>query len=162
MFLFDNLEPYAPNYCSSLRVKQLEKRYFSDPSIACAMLNLTADKLTKDPNLYGILFESLVVRDLKIYARAMDAEVYHYQDYRGNEIDAIIELSGGDWASAWNKIGFKYSERSKTLKLNKTINDMVNSGAKAPVLKCIIVGLGNLAYKRDDGIIVLPINALKN
>nr|WP_318026856.1 DUF4143 domain-containing protein [Mycoplasmopsis bovis] len=106
MFLFDNLEPYAPNYCSSLRVKQLEKRYFSDPSIACAMLNLTADKLTKDPNLYGILFESLVVRDLKIYARAMDAEVYHYQDYRGNEIDAIIELSGGDWASAWNKIGF--------------------------------------------------------
>ncbi|WP_427909663.1 ATP-binding protein [Mycoplasmopsis bovis] len=161
MFLFDNLEPYAPNYCSSLRVKQLEKRYFSDPSIACAMLNLTADKLTKDPNLYGILFESLVVRDLKIYARAMDAEVYHYQDYRGNEIDAIIELSGGDWAALEIKLGSN-TVNEAALKLNKTINDMVNSGAKAPVLKCIIVGLGNLAYKRDDGIIVLPINALKN
>ncbi len=88
MFLFDNLEPYAPNYRSSLRVKQLEKKiFFAILHLACAMLNLTADKLTKDPNLYGILFESLVVRDLKIYARAMDAEVYHYQDYRGNEIE---------------------------------------------------------------------------
>ncbi len=69
MFLFDNLEPYAPNYRSSLRVKQLEKKiFFAILHLACAMLNLTADKLTKDPNLYGILFESLVVRDLKIYA----------------------------------------------------------------------------------------------
>nr|WP_318034362.1 DUF4143 domain-containing protein [Mycoplasmopsis agalactiae] len=99
MFLFDNLKPLAPNYRSSLRVKQLEKKYFSDQSLAYALLNIAAKKLTKDVNLYGILFETLVIRDLKIYTRANDAEVYQYQDYKDNEIDVIIELSGGDWCA---------------------------------------------------------------
>ncbi|MCE6061605.1 ATP-binding protein [Mycoplasmopsis agalactiae] len=161
MFLFDNLEPFSPNYQSSLRVKQLEKRYFSDPSLACALLNLTAEKLTKDVNLYGILFESLVVRDLKIYARANDAEVYHYQDYKGNEIDAIIELRAGDWCAIEIKLGSNVVDEAAK-KLNKTINNMVANGVSEPILKCIIVGFGNLAYKRDDGVFIVPINALKD
>ncbi|SYV90586.1 Uncharacterised protein, partial [Metamycoplasma alkalescens] len=96
-FLTNNQEPYSPNFRSSLRVKQFEKRRFSDPAMAAALLELTPKKLLSDFNLFGLLFESLVIRDLKIYAQAMNAKVFHYQDYANNELDAIIELEDGNW-----------------------------------------------------------------
>ncbi|WP_434333588.1 DUF4143 domain-containing protein [Mycoplasma capricolum subsp. capricolum] len=162
MFLFNNLEPYSLNPRSSLRVKQLEKRYFCDPSLACALLDLTPNKIMGDLNLYGLLFEGLVIRDLKVYAQANDAKVYHYQDYLDNELDAVIEFKNGEWCAIEIKLGLNQVEQAAK-QLNKAIDAITRSKNKAPINKCIIVGFGNLVYKRkEDGIIVIPINALKD
>ncbi|WFQ90634.1 hypothetical protein MFERI13461_00036 [Mycoplasma feriruminatoris] len=162
MFLFSNLEPYSLNPRSSLRVKQLEKRYFCDPSLACALLDLTAEKIMDDLNLYGLLFEGLVIRDLKVYAQANDAKVYHYQDYLDNELDAVIEFKNGEWCAIEIKLGLSQVDQAAQ-QLNKAIKAITRNKNKPPVNKCIIVGFGNLVYKREeDGIIVIPINALKD
>ncbi|EXU60057.1 ATP-binding protein [Mycoplasma mycoides] len=162
MFLFSNLEPYSLNPRSSLRVKRQEKRYFCDPSLACALLDLTPNKIMSDLNLYGLLFEGLVIRDLKVYAQANDAKVYHYQDYLDNELDAVIEFKNGEWCAIEIKLGLNQVEQAAK-QLNKAIDAITRSKNKPPINKCIIVGFGNLVYKRkEDGIIVIPINALKD
>ncbi|MDQ0567753.1 ATP-binding protein [Mycoplasma yeatsii] len=161
MFLFDNLKPFSLDVRSSLRVKQKDKRYFCDPSLTCALLDLSPAKIQRDLNLYGLLFESLVVRDLKVYSRAMDAKIYHYQDYLDNEIDVVIELKDGDWCAFEIKLGSnKVDEAAETL--NKTISNIIKNNNRPPILKCVIVGFGNVIYKREDGILVVPINALKD
>lgn len=99
MFLFNNQEPFSSNIRSSLRVKQMEKRHFSDPAMACAMLKLTPKKMMNDLNTFGFMFEAMVERDLSIYAQAINAKLFHYQDYKNNEIDAVIELEDGNWCA---------------------------------------------------------------
>ncbi len=161
LFLFNNQEPFSPNFRSSLRVKQAEKRHFSDPSMAAAMLNLTAGKLLSDLNTFGFLFESLVERDLGIYAQAFGGKLFHYQDYKNNEIDAVIELENGDWCAFEIKLGAKKIDEGAA-NLNKVCDDIVKSGGKAPNVRCVICGLSNAAYKRPDGVFVVPVTALKD
>lgn len=110
MFIFNNQEPYSPNISSSLRVKQMEKRHFSDPAMACAMLKLTPKKMMKDLNTMGFMFEGMVERDLSIYAQSVGGKLYHYQDYKGNEIDAVIELDDGNWCAFEIKLGLSRAE----------------------------------------------------
>lgn len=161
LFLLNNQKPFSPNLRSSLRVKQQEKRHFSDPAMACALLNITADKLLSDLNTFGFMFESLVERDLAIYAQAFGGILYHYQDYKNNEIDAVIELEDGEWCAFEIKIGAKkIDEGAKNL--IKTRNSIIENGGKAPKILCVICGLSNAAYVRSDGVFVVPITALKN
>lgn len=161
LFLLNNQKPFSPNLRSSLRVKQQEKRHFSDPAMACALLNITADKLLNDLNTFGFMFESLVERDLAIYAQAFGGILYHYQDYKNNEIDAVIELEDGEWCAFEIKIGAKkIDEGAKNL--IKTRNKIIENGGKAPKIMCVICGLSNAAYIRSDGVFVVPITALKN
>lgn len=161
LFLFNNQPPFSTNLRSSLRVKQAEKRHFSDPAMACALLNITPDKLMNDLNTFGFLFEALVEHDLSVYAQANSANLFHYQDYKGNEIDAVIELENGDWCAFEIKLGGnRIDEGAKNL--NKVCQDIVNNGGKAPKIKCVICGYYNAAYKRDDGVFVVPITALKD
>lgn len=161
LFLLNNQKPFSPNLRSSLRVKQQEKRHFSDPAMACALLNITADKLLSDLNTFGFMFESLVERDLAIYAQAFGGILYHYQDYKNNEIDAVIELEDGEWCAFEIKIGAKkIDEGAKNL--IKTRNSIIENGGKAPKILCVICGLDNAAYVRSDGVFVVPITALKN
>lgn len=161
LFLLNNQKPFSPNLRSSLRVKQQEKRHFSDPAMACALLNITADKLLNDLNTFGFMFESLVERDLTIYAQAFGGILYHYQDYKNNEIDAVIELEDGEWCAFEIKIGAKkIDEGAKNL--IKTRNNIIENGGKAPKIMCVICGLANAAYVRSDGVFVVPITALKN
>ena len=161
LFLLNNQKPFSPNLRSSLRVKQQEKRHFSDPAMACALLNITADKLLSDLNTFGFMFESLVERDLAIYAQAFGGILYHYQDYKNNEIDAVIELEDGEWCAFEIKIGAKtIDEGAKNL--IKTRNSIIENGGKAPKILCVICGLANAAYVRSDGVFVVPITALKN
>ena len=160
MFILNNQEPFSPNIRSSLRVKQMEKRHFSDPAMACAMLNLTPNKMMSDLNTFGFMFEGMVERDLGIYAQALNSKLYHYQDYNGNEIDAVIELDDGNWCAFEIKLGLgKAEEGAKNL--NKVCENIVNNGGKAPIIKCVIYGVGNMAYKNKDGVYILPITALK-
>lgn len=161
LFILNNQPPFSPNLRSSLRVKQSEKRHFSDPAMACALLNITIEKLLRDLNTFGFLFESLVERDLGIYAQSFGAKLFHYQDYKNNEIDAVIELENGDWCAFEIKLGANKIDEAAA-NLIKVCNDIVKNGGWAPKIKCVICGLSNAAYQRADGVYVVPITALKN
>ena len=161
VFLIENQLPYSPKTRSALRVKQQEKRHFTDPSLACALLNLTPEKLINDLNTFGLMFEALCERDLRTYAEAFDAKLYHYRDYEGNEIDAVIELRNGDWCAFEIKLDSgKIDEAAeKLLKIKTKLKD---SSVVLPKVMGIIVGLGSAAYRRADGIFVVPIGCLKD
>lgn len=161
MFLFNNQEPFSSNIRSSLRVKQMEKRHFSDPAMACAMLKLTPKKMMNDLNTMVFMFEGLVERDLFIYAQSMGGELFHYQDYKGNEIDAVIELEDGNWCAFEIKLGLSKAEEGAK-NLIKVCDDIVRNGGKAPLIKCVIYGVGNMAYQNSEGIYIVPITALKD
>ncbi len=161
LFLFNNQKPFSPNFRSPLRVKQMEKRHFSDPAMACALLNLTSTKLLQDLNTFGLLFESLVERDLDIYSQSFGGKLFHYQDYKNNEIDAVIELEDGEWCAFEIKLGAKRIEEGAK-NLIKVSSKIAKSGGKPPKIQCVICGLSNAAYRRADGVYVVPITALKN
>lgn len=161
LFLLDNDAPFATNIRPSVRVKQNEKRHFADPSIACALLNLTEEKLIGDLETFGFLFEALVARDLKVYANSFDAQVYHYQDYQNREIDFVIELEDGSWCAFEVKLGANAIENAAK-NLIKISNSIKEKNGKVPSTLCVICGMTNAAYKRPDGVYVVPLTALKN
>lgn len=161
LFLFNNQKPFSPNFRSSIRIKQMEKRHFSDPAMACALLNLTSTKLLQDLNTFGFLFESLVERDLDIYSQSFGGKLFHYQDYKNNEMDAVIELEDGEWCAFEIKLGAKRIEEGAK-NLIKVSSEIAKSGGKPPKIQCVICGLSNAAYRRADGVYVVPITALKN
>lgn len=161
MFLFNNLEPFSPRVRSSLRVKANEKFHFCDPALAAAILNLNSEKLFTDLETFGFLFEGLVERDLKIYADYFDAKLYHYQNYDNDEIDAVIELDDGNWCAFEIKLGASRIEEAAR-NLNKIEQKLIQNGEIPPKVKCIICGISNAAYLREDGIYVVPITALKD
>ena len=161
LFLLNNQSPFSPNIRSSLRVKQSEKRHFSDPAMACAMRGITPSKLMNDMETFGFMFEALVEHDLGIYAQSFGGKLYHYQDYKNQEIDAVIELEDGEWCAFEIKLGAKKIDEGAS-NLNKVCNSIVENGGKAPKVKCVICGLSNAAYQRADGVFVVPITALKN
>ena len=162
LFIIENQPPFSSGIRSSVRIKQAVKRHFSDPSLACALLNATPDSLMADLNTLGFLFEALCERDLRIYAEAFGGNLYHYQDYRGKEIDAVIELADGNWAAFEIKLGANQIDTAaeNLLKIKQSIEN--DPKGKPPVVLCVVCGLANAAYKRPDGVYVVPITALKN
>lgn len=161
LFLLDNDEPFSTNIRSSVRVKQAEKRHFADPSMACALLNITEDKLINDLETFGFLFESLVIHDLKVYADSFNAKCYHYQDYQNKEIDQVIELEDGSWCALAIKLGANQIDNAAKNLINIRDSILKDNG-KVPSTLCVICGLTTAAYKRPDGVYVVPITALKN
>lgn len=161
LFLLDNDEPFSTNIRSSVRVKQAEKRHFADPSMACALLNITEDKLINDLETFGFLFESLVIHDLKVYADSFNAKCYHYQDYQNKKIDQVIELEDGSWCAFEIKLGANQIDNAAKNLINIRDSILKDNG-KAPSILCVICGLTTAAYKRPDGVYVVPITALKN
>jgi hypothetical protein len=161
LFLTDNQPPFSAKLRSSVRVKQAEKRHFCDPSLACALLKATPEKLIGDLETFGFLFEALCERDLKIYAESFGAQLYHYQDYAGNEIDAVIELPDGDWCGIEIKLGANKIEEAAE-NLNHIRDEIAKDGGKTPSALIVLCGLSNAAYQRPDGVYVVPLTALKN
>ena len=161
LFLTDNQPPYSAKLRSSVRVKQAEKRHFCDPSLACALLKATPEKLIGDLETFGFLFEALCERDLKIYAESFGAQLYHYQDYAGNEIDAVIELPDGDWCGIEIKLGANKIEEAAE-NLIHIRDEIVKDGGTTPSALIVLCGLSNAAYQRPDGVYVVPLTALKN
>ena len=160
LFLIDNQKPYGTQLRSTVRVKQAEKRHLSDPSLACALLNATPEILMRDLNTLGFLFEALCERDLKIYAEAFGASLYHYQDYHNQEMDAVIVLPDGEWCGIEIKLGANQIEDAakNLLKIKQKILEEKNG--KAPKSLSVICGLSNAAYQREDGVFVVPLTAL--
>lgn len=161
LFLLDNQKPFSSNIRSSVRIKQSEKRHFCDPSLPCALLNATPDRLINDLETFGFLFESLCERDLRIYAEAFGAQLFHYQDYTNKEIDAVIELKDGRWCAFEIKLGANQIDKAAE-NLIEIRNKIIEEGGKAPSVLCVICGLSNAAYIRPDGVFVVPITSLKN
>ena len=162
LFIIESQPPFSSGIRSSVRIKQAVKRHFSDPSLACALLNATPDSLMADLNTLGFLFEALCERDLRIYAEAFGGNLYHYQDYRGKEIDAVIELADGNWAAFEIKLGANQIDTAaeNLLKIKQSIEN--DPKGKPPAVLCVVCGLASAAYKRPDGVYVVPITALKN
>ena len=161
LFLTDNQPPFSAKLRSSVRVKQAEKRHFCDPSLACALLRATPEKLIGDLETFGFLFEALCERDLKIYAESFGAQLYHYQDYAGNEIDAVIELPDGNWCGIEIKLGANKIEEAAE-NLIHIRDEIAKDGGKTPSALIVLCGLSNAAYQRPDGVYVVPLTALKN
>ncbi len=161
LFVVDNQPAFAPNIRSSARIKKAEKRHFVDPSLACALLNTSEEMLINDLNTLSFLFESLCVRDVRIYAESFNANVFHYQDYQDDEIDAVVELQNGDWVAIEIKLGANQID-SAAKSLLKISDKIKNSGGRPPRGLCVVCGICRAAYLREDGVYVVPITALKN
>lgn len=158
LHIVQNQQAYSLNYRSPERVGKSSKRHFVDPSLAVSLLNLNEEKLMKDLNTFGFLFESLVERDLNIYMNYLDGKLYHFRDNVSKlEVDSILEFKDGKYGAVEIKLG--YNEVDDAIEnLQKFSKNMI----KKPKFMCVIVGVCKSAYiDPDTGIYVVPITALK-
>lgn len=154
----ENLPAWNTHIRSTDMLRKSPKRHFADPSLAVGALGLSIDKLTADLNYFGLLFESLAIRDLKIYADANGGKVYHYRDSRGLEIDAIIEYADGTWGAFEIKLGIGAADAA-VANLLKFADKIDTIKTKAPASLTVITGNG-FAYRRPDGVNVVPLSVL--
>lgn len=161
LFLTENQPPYAENLRSSVRVHQTAKRHLADPSLACALLQATPAALLADLNTLGFLFESLCVRDMRVYADTFGAKLYHYRDYSNREADAVLELEDGRWCAFEIKLGAGQIETAAQ-SLLRLRNALAEDGARPPHVLAVICGMTRAAYRRPDGVFVVPVTALRN
>ena len=157
LYVIDEQEAYSENYRSPKRVGKSAKRHFIDPSLACAVLELSEEKILNDLNTFGFMFESLVERDLKIYADYLDGHLYHFRDnVSGLEVDSILEFKGGEYAAIEIKLGNNKVEEAK-----ETLLKFANNMKKKPKFMCIITANSTYVAKdKKTGIYILPITAL--
>ena len=158
LYIIDYQESYSSNYRSPERVGKTSKRHFVDPSLACAVLEIDKEKLMEDFKTFGFMFESLVERDLKIYASCLDGHLYHFRDnVTGLEVDSILEFKGGEYAAFEIKLGNNKVEEAKEnlIKFSKLME-------KKPKFMCIITANSSyVGYDKENNIYVLPITSLK-
>jgi len=160
IFVVEDLPAWSPSMRSKAAIRTSSKRHFVDPSIATAVLRARPAALLNDLESFGFLFESLCARDIRIYAQVLDGDVFHFRDKSGLETDLIIQLRDGRWAALEVKLGNKQiEEAAQSLLLLKAKIDEGKMG-KASFLM-VITG-GQYAYKRDDGVLVVPLGCLKN
>jgi predicted AAA+ superfamily ATPase len=158
LMIVENQPAWAPHLRSKSLLRQAPKRHFVDPSLAVAALGATPARLLEDLQWFGCLFESLVVRDLRVYAQAADAAVYHYRDNTGLEVDAIVQAADGRWAAFEVKLGQgQIDAAAATLRKFAERIDTAKSGSPQTLGVIVATGYG---YRREDGIAVIPIGAL--
>ena len=161
LYIIDDLQAWNPNIRSKTSIRTTPTRHFVDTSIACRALQIGPDDLTNDLESFGLFFEDFAVRDLSIYANSLDGEVRHYRDNAGLECDAVIHLEDGRWGAIEIKLGGDklVEEGAKSL---KTLRDKIveKSDEKAPSFLMVLTAVGG-AYRREDGVYVVPINLLK-
>ena len=158
LMVVEDQPAWAPHLRSRSRVRTSPRRHFVDPSLAVAVLRATPERLLQDLNLLGFLFESLVIRDLRVYAQACDAEVLHYKDNTDLEVDAVVEVADGRWAAFEIKLGTgEVDVGAESLKTFASRVDTRKCGP--PQALGVITGTG-FAYTRSDGVSVIPIGVL--
>ncbi|NCB43810.1 MAG: ATP-binding protein [Clostridia bacterium] len=160
IFVTEDVPAWNPVLRSKTAIRSTSKRQLVDPSIAAALMRLSPDRLLEDFNYFGFLFESLCDRDLRIYAQANDGEVFHYRDKSGLEADAVVCLRDGRWAAIEVKLGAKeIEEAAEHLKILK---EKVNTEKmKEPSFLMILTGT-DFAYRREDGVFIVPVGCLKD
>lgn len=158
LYLTSNQEAFDINYRSSKRIGKSPKRHLVDPSLACSCLDLSVEKLLNDHETFGLMFEALVERDLKIYMEYLDGHLYHFRDnISGDEVDAILEFRNGDYAAIEIKLSDGSIEDAK-----KSLQNFYKNVKKKPKFMCIIVGHYEAVIQDPEtGIYVVPITSLK-
>lgn len=162
LFVVEDMEAWNPNLRSKAAIRTSDTRYFVDPSIATAALGIGPADLMKDLNTLGLLFETLVVRDLRVYAEANDGQVFHYRDNNNLECDSVIHLRNGHYGLVEIKLGGETLIEEGAKNLNSLADKIDTSKMYAPSFKMIVTAVGQYAYQREDGVCVVPIGCLKN
>ena len=166
LFLVDEVPGWVPASRSPQRMRVKPKRYFADPSIAAALLGMSPAALLQDWQTFGLVFENLVMRDLDVYARSLDYAVSnplrYYHDDSGLEVDAIIERADGRWAAIEVKVGLdKVDEAAASLlRVQNKVCANEKAQVKRPSFLAVVTGMGEAAYRRADGVYVIPVRAL--
>ena len=161
IFVIEDAEAWNPNLRSKTAIRTSDTRYFTDPSIATAALGLGPSDLIGDLNTFGLIFETLCMRDLRVYAEALNGKVYHYRDKNGLECDAVVHLRNGSYGLVEIKLGGDelISEGVATL---KELAGKIDTGRmKQPSFLMVLTAVGPYAYRREDGVYVVPVGCLK-
>lgn len=162
IFVIEDTKAWNPNLRSKSAIRTSDTRYFTDPSIAVAALGIGPDDLMNDLNTMGLFFETMCMRDLRVYAQALDGDVYHYRDGDGLECDAVVHLRNGSYGLVEIKLGGDslIEEGVKSLKrLGKKID---TTRMKSPSFMMVLTAVGKYAYRRNDGVWLVPIGCLKD
>ena len=162
VFVIEDSPAWNPNLRSKTSIRTSDTRYFVDPSIATATLGLGPKDLLNDLNTFGLIFETLCIRDLRVYADSINGAVYHYRDATDLECDAVIHLRNGEYGLIEIKLGGDKLIESGAETLIKLKNKIDTSKMKNPAFLMVLTSTGKYAYKREDGVLVVPIGCLKN
>ena len=162
IFVVEDMPSWNPNLRSKTSIRTSDTRYYVDPSIAVAALGIGPKDLTNDLNTMGLLFETLCVRDLRVYAESIGGNVLHYRDKSGLECDTVIHLKNGRYGLVEIKLGGQKFIEDAAENLKSLSNKIDTSKMPAPSFLMIVIGIGEFAYKREDGIFIVPIGCLKN
>ena len=162
IFVIEEMEAWNPNLRSKTAIRTSNTRYFVDPSIAVAALGLGPQDLIADLNTFGLLFETMCMRDLRVFADALNGSVYHFRDKTDLECDAVVHLRNGSYGLIEVKLGGDKLIEEGVETLRKLENKIDTTKMKAPAFLMVLIGVGDYAYRRKDGVYVVPIGCLKD
>ena len=158
--LTDDLPAWTPQLRSKTAIRTSDTRHLTDPAIAAYFLDAGPEDLVHDPETFGLLFETMAVRDLRVYAQTLDGHVCHYRDKNGLEIDAVIHLPMGRWGAVEVKLNDSWADKGAENLLK--LRDKVDSNTMGDPAFMAVVTADGAAYTRDDGIHVIPLSCLRN
>ena len=161
IFVIEDSPAWNPNLRSKTAIRTSATRYFTDPSIAAAALGIGPEDLLNDLETMGLFFENLCIRDLRVYAEAIGGSIYHYRDKNGLECDAVVHLRNGRYGLVEIKLGGGHLINEGVKTLTKLSANLDASRMGTPSFCMIVTAVGNYAYKREDGICVVPVTCLK-
>ena len=162
IFVVEDMAAWNPNLRSKSAIRTSDTRYYVDPSIAVASLGVGPEDLLNDLNTCGLFFETLCVRDLRVFAESLDGSVYHYRDNTGLECDAVVHLRNGKYGLIEIKLGGDSLIEEGAENLKRLSSKIDVSKMKSPSFLMVLTGVGHYAYKREDGVLVVPIGCLRN
>lgn len=160
LFVVEDLRSWNPNLRSKTAIRTSATRHLTDPAIAAAALGAGPKDLVNDLNTFGLLFESLCVRDLRVFAQALDGDVYHYRDKRGLECDAVVHLRDGRYGLVEVKLGGDRLVEEGAASLRRLRDEIDVDRMAAPSFLMVLTGVGDFSYPREDGVLVVPIATL--
>ena len=162
IFVIEDMPAWNPNLRSKTAIRTSDTRYYVDPSIAAAALGIGPQDLIGDLNTFGFLFETLCIRDLRVFADALNGQVYHFRDKDGLECDAVIHLRNGSYGLVEIKLGGERAIESGAASLQALGGKIDTEKMKSPAFLMVLTGTGDFAYRRADGVYVVPIGCLKD
>lgn len=162
IFVIEEAPSWNPNLRSKTAIRTSDTRYFTDPSIAVASLGIGPNDLINDLNTFGLIFETLCIRDLRVYAESNNGSLYHYRDASDLECDAVIHLRNGDYGLIEIKLGGDKLIEEGVSNLLKMMNKIDTDKMNNPSFLMVLTATGKYAYKREDGVYIVPIGCLKN
>lgn len=162
LFVIEDLAAWNPNIRSKAAIRTSDTRHFVDPSIGTAALGLGPQDLINDLKSFGFFFEDMVVRDLRVYAEALDGELYHYRDSNGLECDTVLHRRNGSYALLEVKLGGEQNIEEGAMSMISLAKNIDTDKTPSPSFMAVVVGVGQYAYQRKDGVYVIPIGCLRD